>query len=308
MRSFNFSWFRTLLTCAAVFYGSTALGQSLSIIRKGATNYAVEATAPANNPHSLQASENLRLWVDVRSEVKEPYSLDLDNSASTRRYYRLIPRPSAPEPIRLLIISDSMASDCCGWGGGIYDYFNQNVTVVNYAMAWAGTKVFLQSAEMEKMMLIKPNYVLMQYGFIDGGTDADRSTTLPEFEANLRTIIDAVRSFNGVPVLITLHAARLWDENGKVIPTWQERNEITKRLAAELKTPLIDLYEVTEDLFNDLGPTGTAFMHFDPLGPEDFMHFSTLGAKWIARIVANDLPPELGPYLSPTIFDPPPKP
>ena len=203
-----------------------------------------------------------------------------------------------------MLIGDSMTADCCGWGQGMYGYFKPNATVVNYAMAWSSTKAFLRSAEMDKMLVVEPDYVLIQYGFVDGGTDPDRSTTLDEFADNLRTIVKMVRGFNGVPILVTLHAARVWDDNGKVIPAWQDRNAVTRQVAAELQTPLIDLNQLSMELLNELGETGSDFME---LWAGDNMHLSPLGGQVVAQLVVNALPDNLGPYLT-GIFDPPPIP
>jgi lysophospholipase L1-like esterase len=221
-------------------------------------------------------------------------------------YFRL--SPTTPlAPIRVLILGDSMAADCCGWGRGIYGYFTQSATVINYAMPWTSTKVFLQSAEFEKMLLITPDYVLIQYGFIDGGSEVGRFTTLEEFAENLKTIAGTVRGFGGVPILITLHAARLWDEvTGKLIDSWQDRNAVTRQVAAELNTHLIDLYQSTWDLFSRLGPEGTAFMRFDGI-EEDFMHFSQEGGVAVSQLVVNELPEALRPYAVPAP-NPSPKP
>jgi lysophospholipase L1-like esterase len=301
-----------LLLCAALHI-SAAFGQSLSIIRKAQTNYWIDASAPQDNSYALQASGNLHLWVGIQDPVQGQYSSQFDGTGVSQRYFRLTPSAPAAPPIRVLLIGDSMTADCCGWGAGIYGYFKPNATVVNYATAWASTKVFLKSAEMDKMLLIKPDYVLMQYGFMDmsWGADAapDTYTTDQEFADNLRAIVQIVRGFNGVPILITLHAARIFDANGQVIPQpqWQERNDVTKAVAAELQTPLIDLYQLTTDLFNRLGPSGTAFMHWAGGAPGDVMHLSPLGAQYVSQLIVNALPDSFGPYLT-GIFDPPPKP
>jgi len=92
-----------------------------------------------------------------------------------------------------------------------------------------------------------------------------------------------------------------------VIPSWQQRNSVVKQVAAEFQTPLVDLYQLTMDLFNQLGPSGTAFMQWAPGGPTDDMHFSPAGALVISRVVVNALPDNFGPYLT-GIFDPPPVP
>jgi lysophospholipase L1-like esterase len=302
MRSSLFSLRMALLICGTVLAAAVTHGQSLSIIKKADSNYWIEASAPPNDPHTLQTSENLHLWIDLQNEIQQSYSFQFNNTGVTQRYFRLLSSPPAPPPIRVVLIGDSMTADCCGWGRGIYRYFNANATVVNFAQAWASTKIFLQSPEMEKMLLVRPDYVLVQFGYMDGGYDPDRSTTLEEFAANLRTIVQTIRGFNGIPILITLHAPRLWGENGKVIPAGQDRNSITKQIAVELETPVIDLYQLTFDLFNELGPSGTAFMQWE--GGTDFMHFSQLGGEYISRLIANKLPDALGPYLT-GIFDPP---
>lgn len=282
--------------------GHAVIGQSLSI-RKVDARYLIEANAPADNPHSLQASENLHLWVDIQEQVQQPYSLALENPRDSARYYRFTPTVEAP-PIRVVLIGDSMTADCCGWGAGIYTYFKPNATVVNYSQPWTSTKVFLQSAEMEKMLLVKPNYVLIQFAWSDGGIDPDRGTSPDEFAENLRTIVRTVRGFNGIPILITLHAARAWDAQANLIPTDHPYNLQTKAVAAEFNAPLIDLYQITRALFTELGPTGVGFMEW---APGDVMHSSPLGAVYISRALTHALPDALGPYLT-GIFEPPPKP
>ncbi len=152
------------------------------------------------------------------------------------------------------------------------------------------------------MMLIQPNYVLIQFAWSDGA-----SVSQDDFAANLRNIVQIIRGFNGIPVLITLHAARVWDAQGKLDPWEHPYNVQIRQVSAELNTPLIDLYQITRVLFTELGPTGAAFMHFDPFPPDDVMHVSPLGAVYVSRVLTHYLPDSLGPYLT-GIFDPPPKP
>ncbi len=140
------------------------------------------------------------------------------------------------------------------------------------------------------------------------GQDAvDRGTTAAEYEANLRTIVNTVRSFNGVPIMVTLHSGRYFDPQGHVLKeqAWDGRNDITKKVAADLHTPLIDLHKSSMDLLNKLGEAGSQFIQ---LWPNDLMHLSQpLGSKYFAQLVAQDLPDEMGPYLT-GLFDPLPKP
>jgi lysophospholipase L1-like esterase len=291
----------TVLFVCAALAARAALGQSLSIVKEGTSNYWVEAIAPANNPYALQASGNLHLWVNIQDEVQGQYSNRFGGSGVLQRYFRLTPSTPPAPPIRVMLIGDSMTSDCCGWGQAIYGYFKPNATVINYALPWTSTKVFLRSAELDKMLVVKPDYVLMQYGYMDQASGADlvdSYTTPAEYADNLRTIVKMVRGFNGVPILVTLHSARVWDANGKVIPTWQDRNAVTKQVASELQTPLIDLNQLTFDLFSELGPSCQQWMRIPGFPPDDVMHLSLAGAQFVARLVVNALPDSFGPYLT----------
>jgi hypothetical protein len=296
-----------LLYCAAVPF-SVALGQSLSITRKGETNYWIEASASMDNPYTLQASANLHLWVDIHDPVQGQYSSQLAGLEVSARYFRLVPSSPSARPTIVMLLGDSMVADGSGWGWGSYGYFKSNATtVVNYGMPWTSTKVFMKSAEWDEMLLVQPNYVFMEYGYMDNAVMyPDIFTTLQEYHDNLTTIGQTVRGWGGVPIFVTLHARRNWDTNGIVVPDpfFLERNAVTKTVAAEMQAPLIDLYQLTTDLFNQLGPSGAAFMQW---APEDQMHFSYDGAVVIARLVANASPDSLGPYLT-GIFDPPPVP
>lgn len=296
----------SFLTVLLLLSAAVTQGQSLSIARKPDNKLWIQASAPANEPHVLEVSANMHLWVTKASDVGAAYSLALDDTESAR-FYKLVPTPAEPPPIRVVTLGDSMVADCCGWGRAMYGNFNANALVINYAQAWTSSKVFLQSAEYEKLLLITPNYVLIQYAYSDLGGDPDRSATPEEFAANLRTIVQSVRGFGGVPILVTLHASRQWDAAGKLLNSDHPYNAITRQLAAEVNTPLIDLYKLTFQLFSKLGKEGCNFMIYDPANREDTMHLSYAGAVWVSQLVAQSLPDSAGPYLS-GVLDAPPKP
>ena len=293
------SLFKPLLVVAAVCFSGTVLGQSLSIVKQAESKYSIDANAPTADAYTLQASENMHLWIDVQEDVTTGSSHSLTNKGNFR-YFRLKAGEPAP-PIRVMLLGDSLGSDSQGWGPGFNSYLRPHVTFVNYAIANTSTKRFLRSAEKDNMLLIQPDYVLINHGYIDNANDNPDWTTLEEFEQNLKTIIEMVRGFNGVPILVTVQAPRIWDANGIVVGGQLARNQIIKRVSTEKNTFLIDFDQLTRDVYNTLGPTGSAFINFSP---EDYMHFSPLGAKFIARYLANALPDELGPYLT-GIFDPP---
>lgn len=290
------------LICALLFAGS-ALGQTLTI-KKVNSNYLLQASASASTPLTLQASDNMHLWVDIQEDIGEQFSIPVDIGDSVR-FYRLTPVVEPAPPIKVVMIGDSMTADCCGWGQGMYQYFKPNATFVNYSEPWTSTKLFMQSAEMDKMQLLKPDYVLMQFAYSECCNNPDSSTTLDEFENNMRTLVQVVRGFNGVPILITLHAGRFWDSQGKLIPSRNPYDARTMKVAADLNTPLVDLYPITSNLLTQLGESGSAFMKW--MDPDDGLHSSPLGATYISHLFTHYLPDYFGPYLT-GIFNPPPKP
>src|SRR5438445_7929501 len=110
------AWSRlAMLLICIILFANAVVGQSLSI-KKVDTNYWIEANATVDDPHTLQASENLHLWVDIHDQVQEPYSFAFDNTGVSDRYFRLTPAAPEAPPIRIVVIGDSMSSDCCGWG------------------------------------------------------------------------------------------------------------------------------------------------------------------------------------------------
>ena len=107
------------------------------------------------------------------------------------------------------------------------------------------------------------------------------------------------------PILITPPVAREFDDQGAVIliPTFEQRCSIMKNVADELQTPLIDLNQMSIELFNKLGDSASAYI----TPPANPAHFSLPGAQVFAQMVVNALPDSLGTYLT-GIFDPLPKP
>jgi lysophospholipase L1-like esterase len=301
-----------LLFCLTLL-ADAALGQSLSITRNGESNVWINAAAPPDTPCVLQESANLHLWVDINESVLGQTSNHLDSAGATERFFRLIPWTPLAPPITVVLIGDSTVADFAndngwfnGWGQGIYGLFKTNVQVVNLAFPLFSTKIFLASDQYAEMQTIKPDYVLMQFGLIDAfgydGNLTDYATSLQEYSDNLKTIIRTIRGFGGTPVLITPPVLMVFDASGQVVPTMPDRTAVVKDVAVEFQIPLIDLNQMSIDLFNKLGESGSAYIAWT-----DKIHFTQAGAQVIAGLVANALPDSFGPYLI-GIFNPPPKP
>ncbi len=300
-----------LVLFTAALAADAALGQSLSIIRKGESELLIEAAAPPDTRYVLQESGNCHLWQDVNDDVRGQLSYRVEGTKVTKRFFRLTPWTPPGPPIRLALIGDSTVAGengwGSGWGKGMHGYFKPTVQIVNLAWPNMSTATFLASEQKPKLVAIRPDFVLVQFGWVDwGGCNGDTicTTTLQDFAINLKAIIQAIRGFNGTPILVTQPDPRVFDEQGHVRPALQERSAVMKEVAAELQTPLIDLNRLSMDLANGLGERGSAFIGSTP---GDWIHYSLEGAQVISGLVVNALPDSLGPYLV-GILDPQPKP
>ncbi|MBE7504554.1 MAG: hypothetical protein HS113_30530 [Verrucomicrobiales bacterium] len=262
----------------------------------------IEGTVPSNSRCRFQASDNLNLWVDVADEVWGQFRHRCAPGGGTKRFFRLTPwTPPAP-PIRLVLLGDSTVMDGCGWGPGLSAYFKPTVQVINLAWPAHSTKVFLASEQRTRMVVIRPEFVLLQFGAVDalGGLDPEHDkTTLEEYAINLETLIQIIRDFDGTPVLVTPIVRRNFDASGRVLPLFQDRCAVMKNVAVRLGTPLIDLNQLSMNLFNELGESGSAYLSW-----RDRVHFSPEGAQVIAGLVASALPAPLGAYLLGESFEP----
>jgi lysophospholipase L1-like esterase len=297
-----------VLFCLALVVNA-ALGQSISIVKEGQHEFWIQAAAPPETRYRLQTSEAMHLWVDLHDDVRGQFSYRYNSAGVPKRFFRLTPwTPSELPPITLVMLGDSTVADFAvnlgyfnGWGQGIYGYFKPMVRVVNLASPGFTTRVFLASAEMTQMLVLKPDYVLVQFGLIDEYARPPHNTTLEEYADNLRAIVRIIRDFHGIPILVTPPALRYFDEQDKVIPVYQHRWAVLKGVAAELQTHLIDLNQRSTDLFNQLGKSGSDHIWWG----NEWQHFSDKGAQVIAGLVVSGLPDALKAYL--VVNDNPPQ-
>lgn len=286
-----------------VLFSGGAFAQSLEIIKTGENDYFIKAVAPPGSRQVLQASANLQVWLDLNDDISGVVSNRLEITG-TARFFRLVPWAEAT-PIRLVLVGDSTVADFItnngwfsGWGEGIHGYFKPEATVLNFASACLSTKNFLGSDARARMLAVKPDVVLVQFGMVDAyGCGGDTSpllvTSLAEYRENLRGIVESIRDFNGLPILVTPPVWPVFNAEGKVHPGLTDHAAAVRQVAAQLQVHVVDLNQMSMDLFNRLGPEGSAFIPITPGDP----HYTIKGAGVIAGLVVDALPASLSPYI-----------
>jgi PelA/Pel-15E family pectate lyase len=215
---------------------------------------------------------------------------------------------SANAAIKVVLVGDSTVNDEGGWGVGFRASFGPDVQVVNLALNGRSSKSFRDEGAWAKMAPEKPKYVLIQFGHNDvAGKGAERETDpATTYRANLDRYIEEVRAAGATPVLVTSIVRRNFDAAGKFRPdTLVPYAEAVRRLAVDRGVPVIDLYTLTRNQAEALGPAGSESLgRLDAAGKPDHTHLGPKGQTLIGAMAAAEfarVAPETSSYLHPLV-------
>ena len=241
--------------------------------------------------------------------------------------------------VRIDLIGDSTQTDHAGYGRGFCANLTAKVDCVNMAMGGASTRSFRAQGLWERALQTKPDYMLIQFGHNDvvfnrppgappaGAAAAgappngvasgdDRALTNPgDYEANLRQYITEARAAGIKPVLVTPLTRQYFEADGKIHSDQTEHSTTMRRVAAEMKVPLIELQDESIATLEKAGEeAGHKFeiTKKDATGATiyDKTHLNWAGSYVFGRMVAADLGkavPELKKYVRPEAAKLPPE-
>jgi lysophospholipase L1-like esterase len=214
----------------------------------------------------------------------------------------------AKTPPRIFIASDSTAQDYkadkypqSGWGTMLRCAVDPGIIVENRAIGGRSTKSFMAEGRLDGIArdIRAGDTLLIQFGHNDANTaKPERYTPIPDYEANLKRFIAVATTAKARAVLLTPVTRRAF-ENGHVTRSFPTYSDAARRVAAETHTPIIDLAALSERWIDGVGYDASAryYLHYTgaagapgfPTGVEEDTHFSELGARRIADIVATSL-------------------
>ncbi|WP_213806812.1 rhamnogalacturonan acetylesterase [Granulicella sp. dw_53] len=217
-------------------------------------------------------------------------------------------RPSGTK-VRIDLIGDSTQTDNAGYGRGFCANLTVAVDCVNMAKGGASTKTFREQGLWERSLETKPDYVVIQFGHNDMETKEhlDRQVTMAEYEANLRRYVEEARAAGIKPVLVTPLSRRYFEADGKVHSDLLAHAATMKKVAGEMKVPLIDLQTESIAYLDGIGEVkgaelGITKKDADGKTVPDKTHLNWAGSYVFGRMVAVDLGkavPELKGYVRP---------
>ncbi|AQR75299.1 rhamnogalacturonan acetylesterase [Sphingomonas sp. LM7] len=216
--------------------------------------------------------------------------------------------PASADP-RILIASDSTAANYgaekypqLGWGMMLKCGLAPDVEVVNRAVGGRSTRTFISEGKWDALIAeSRPgDTVLIQFGHNDASVSRPEryapAATL--YRDNLIRMIWEARGRGLVPVLVTPPARRSFD-GARAKADFAAYSQVMRELVVTTNTPLIDLEARSLDLVSRAGEAGSKqyFLHYTPAdklaafpqGIADDTHFSELGAREMANLVAQEI-------------------
>jgi lysophospholipase L1-like esterase len=143
--------------------------------------------------------------------------------------------------------------------------------------------------------------VLIQFGHNDAYRAKPQrwAPAQTDYRNNLLRFIWDVRGAGGTPVLVTPVTRRSFGADGKAKADFAEYSAVMRELAASAHVPIIDLEALSRAWVDRAGPDKAKayFLHYKaedkmpgfPKGIDDDTHFSELGARNVADLVAGGL-------------------
>jgi lysophospholipase L1-like esterase len=218
--------------------------------------------------------------------------------------------------VRIDLIGDSTQTNNAGYGRGFCANVTAAVDCVNMSKGGASTKTFREQGLWQESLETKPDYMLIQFGHNDmeSAEHLPRQTTMAEYEANLRRFVSEARAAGIKPVLVTPLTRRYFGTDGKIHSDLTAHSETMKRVAAEMKVPVIDLQRDSIAYLDRVGEKAgdeLAITKKDKDGRTIFdkTHLNWQGSYVFGRIVAVDMGkavPALRQYVRPQAATLPP--
>ena len=230
----------------------------------------------------------------------------------------------APNAITLFIAGDSTVTDqpnepWSGWGMMLPAFLQPGIAVSNQAHSGLALFSFESQKRLQKVLatMKKGDYLFIQFGHNDQKDKRSGAGAATTYTADLKHYVEAVRSKEGIPVLVTSMERRLW-KGEEFQPSLAAYADAVRQVGQEMNVAVIDLNAMSMVFYKALGPEGSkqAFVQYpantfpgQDKALADNTHHNPYGAFELARCIVEGIRaqvPGLTPFLRDGIgsFDP----
>ena len=199
-------------------------------------------------------------------------------------------------------VVDQEEEPWASWGQMIPRWFTDGVAISNHAESGLTARSFIAAHRLDKVLsMMKPgDYVVCEFGHNDQKEQGPGDGAWYSFQYQLKQFIDRVRGAGGNLIFITPTQRRSFDEatHTKIQETHGDYPDAMRDVARREGVPLIELHDMTRDLFETLGyeDSKKALVHY-PAGTfpgqekalADNTHFNPYGAYEVAKMVVMGL-------------------
>ena len=181
-----------------------------------------------------------------------------------------------------------------GWGYYFGNYFTDDVSVYNNAVAGRSSKKFYDEGRFAAIVenLKQGDFVIIQFAINDAGaSNADRyaptcgnvdNPSSGSYEWYMTSFIKDTLAKGATPIIMSNTPSLKDYSGGKFVISYTNYTDADKKLAAKYNVPFIDCNAITVAHYNSVGYNTAASYHMD-----DKRHYKEGGANVIAGLIAN---------------------
>ncbi len=185
-----------------------------------------------------------------------------------------------------------------GWGYYLGNYFTENTSVSNHAIAGRSSKSFYDNGRLDTILnqIQAGDYLLVQFGINDGASSkperyAPTCGQVPgtdgSYEFYMAKYIEGALAKGATPILISPTLSLKNRSGNTFTASYTNYTDSVKKLSAYYKVPYIDLNGLMVDHYNKIGYDTAYTYHMCVTGSTDMTHFTETGANAVAGLVAN---------------------
>ncbi|VUC20930.1 unnamed protein product [Clonostachys rosea] len=195
------------------------------------------------------------------------------------------PVSQSSKPPYFLLIGDSTVAVNSGWGDGLLSYLKEPAKGENRGKSGSTTVSWKANGRwdnlVEALNTYKADYepiVTIQFGHND-----QKSMTLDEYRANLKSLVVDIQDAGGVPIVITSLTRRNF-ENGEVIQDLKDWRGKAIAVAKEVGVKYLDLNAASTSYVNAIGEEDAGYYN---LNGSDGTHLSPAGEVVFGRMTLD---------------------